>query len=391
MAGSFAKAQDTEKAKCSMSHTETSGFSPRSCGGLYMYKVAITYNLKKKNTSPELPVDYFSEFDSPKTVNAIKKALVSDGNEVVLVEANMQSLEFFIKNKVDMVFNIAEGVNGMSRESQVPAILDFIGIPYTGSDVLTLAIALDKAVTKKIFCHENIPTPGFQLFKSVDDKLSESLKFPLIVKPNCEGSAKGLSVTSVVRSPDKLYEEVKKAFTLYKQEVLVEEFIEGKELTVGILGNENPTLLPVIEVDFRNCKKSGEFFYSWRMKEFQGDASLHLVPEFFCPARLDEETERIVKDVALKAHRALGCFDLSRVDIRLSGDNIPYVLEVNPLPGLDPDESNLTIMTRAANISYNALINGILKNAQARYLLKLTGPFGQKGSGKIVTGQLSAH
>ncbi len=356
-----------------------------------MHRIAITYNLKKKNKSSELPADYFSEFDSPKTVNAIKEALASGGNEVVLVEANIQLVEFFMKNKIDMVFNIAEGTNGMSRESQVPAILDFIGIPYTGSNVLTLAVALDKAVTKKIFCYENIPTPDFQLFKSIDDKLSESLKFPLIVKPNCEGSAKGLSVTSVVRSPDKLYEEIKKVFTLYKQEVLVEEFIEGKELTVGILGNENPTLLPILEVDFKNCRESGEFFYSWRMKEFQGDASLHLVPEFFCPARLDEETAKAVRDVALRAHEALGCLDLSRVDIRLSANNIPYVLEVNPLPGLDPDESNLTVMTKAANISYNALINGILKNAQDRHILKLTGPFGRKGTGKIVTRQLSAR
>ncbi|MBM3254515.1 MAG: ATP-grasp domain-containing protein, partial [Candidatus Omnitrophica bacterium] len=187
----------------------------------------------------------------------------------------------------------------------------------------------------------------------------------------------------------RLYEEIEKTFMLYSQEVLVEEFIEGRELTVGILGNENPTVLPILEVDFTNCRESGEFFYSWRMKEYQGDESLHLVPEFFCPARLEEDTTKVVKEIALKAYRALGCFDLSRVDIRLGYDNIPYVLEINPLPGLDPDESNLTFMTNAANIPYRDLINGILRNAQER--LKLKGQLSQKGESKIVTGEFPAY
>jgi len=293
-----------------------------------------------------------------------------------------------MKNKVDMVLNIAEGINGISRESQIPTILDFLGIPYTGSGASTLAIALDKAVTKKVLCHDKIPTPNFQLFKSRDEKLSKDLKFPLIVKPNREGSAKGLANTSVVNSLERLYEEIKKTFMVYSQSVLVEEYIEGKELTVGILGNEDPIVLPILEVDFANCKDSGEFFYSWRMKEYQGDVDLHLVPEFFCPARLDEDTASIVKDVALRAHTSLNCFDISRVDIRLDHGNVPYVLEVNPLPGLDPDESNITIMTRTLGIPYEELINGIIKNAETRYLKRLAGHFGRKGESKVVTRQL---
>ena len=354
------------------------------------YRIALTYNLKRKNTDENLPEDYFSEFDSPKTINAIKVALESYGNEVVLVEADSGLLEFFKKSNVNIVFNIAEGINGISRESQVPAILDFLEIPYTGSNVLTLALALDKAMTKKIFGYENIPTPNFQLFKSPDEKLSGDMKFPLIVKPNHEGSAKGLSAKSVVDTAERLYEEVKSTCAIYKQEILVEEFIEGRELTVGILGNKNPEILPILEIDFANCAQSGEFFYSWRMKEYQGDESLHLVPEFLCPAKLGEDITKTVKDTALSAHRALGCFDLSRVDIRLSKDNIPYVLEVNPLPGLDPDESNLTIMSNAADIPYRDLINGILKSAQERYP-KLKGPLSQKGENKIVTGEFPAY
>lgn len=354
------------------------------------YRIALTYNLKRKNTSENLPEDYFSEFDSPKTINAIKVALESHDNEVVLVEADSGLLDFFKKNKVDIVFNIAEGINGVSRESQVPAILDFLEIPYTGSNVLTLALALDKAMTKKVFGYENIPTPNFQLFRFPSERLSGDMKFPLIVKPNHEGSAKGLSIRSVVDNAERLYEELKSTFAVYKQEVLVEEFIEGRELTVGILGNENPEILPILEIDFTNCSTSGEFFYSWRMKEYQGDERLHLVPEFFCPARLDEDLTKIIKDTALRAHRALGCFDLSRIDIRLSKDNIPYVLEVNPLPGLDPDESNLTLMTSVAKIPYRDLINGILKSAQERYP-KLKGPLSQKGENKIVTGEFQAY
>jgi D-alanine-D-alanine ligase len=149
----------------------------------------------------------------------------------------------------------------------------------------------------------------------------------------------------------------------------VEEFIEGKELTVALLGNgEHLRVLPVMEVDFSSCKKSGEYFYSWRMKEFQGDEALHLVPTFYCPGRLDRETALKVQNAAKKAHIALDCKDFSRVDIRLGEkDNIPYVLEVNPLPGLDPEESNLTFITKTCGIEYVDLINGIVEDALKRY------------------------
>jgi len=332
-------------------------------------RVAVTYNAKKKCTG-ELPIDYYSEFDSEKTINAIKDTLEDGGNEVVLVEVNYDLLDFFKNNHVDIVFNIAEGTCGNSRESQVPAILDFLGIPYTGSGVLTLAMAMDKAMTKKILRCENIPTPNFQLFKDYNDTIDPHLAFPLIVKPNMEGSAKGISTSSVVHNNTRLKEEVKKVIDTYHQEALVEEFIDGKEITVGILGNGNPDVLPPMEIDFSGCKESGEYFYSWRMKEYQGDASKHLVPTFYCPARIDKEVERKVSDVALRAHLLLGCLDMSRIDIRLSNkDNIPYVLEVNPLPGLDPDESNLTLIAKRSGMSYKDLINGILGSALKRNMV----------------------
>jgi D-alanine-D-alanine ligase len=229
-----------------------------------------------------------------------------------------------------------------------------------------LALALNKALTKRILKAEDIPTPQFQVFSRGTEELNPDLKFPLIVKPNCEGSAKGINSTSVVNTQDDLFKKIQETISIYKQEALVEEFIEGKELTVGILENGKTTILPILEIDFSTCKNSGEYFYSWRMKEYQGDRELGLVPTFHCPARLDKHTEAQVKEIALKTHHAVGCFDISRTDIRLSKNNIPFVLEINPLPGLDPRESNFPIMAYAAGMKYEDLIEAILLSASRR-------------------------
>jgi D-alanine-D-alanine ligase len=213
---------------------------------------------------------------------------------------------------------------------------------------------------------EDIPTPHFQLFQKGDEDLDRQLQFPLIVKPNCEGSAKGISASNVVTTTDTLYKKIKEVMSIYRHEVLVEEFIDGKELTIGILENGKTTVLPVLEIDFSNCRESGEYFYSWRMKEYQGNTELGLIPQFYCPARLDKETEELVKNTALRTHRALRCFDISRTDIRLGQDNVPYVLEINPLPGLNPQESNFPLMAYAAGMQYDDLIEAILMSALER-------------------------
>ena len=328
-------------------------------------KVALTYNLKKKD--PLKPVDYFSEYDSEETINSVITALKNKGHSVEAIDVDYPALfSYFKKNRVDMVFNIAEGKHGRFRESEVPAVLDYLNIPYTGSETFSLALALNKALTKKILKAENIPTPNFQLFVRGDEELSADLTFPLIVKPNCEGSAKGINKTNVVNSKEDLFRKVRECIDIYRQEALVEEFIEGKELTVGILENGKTRVLPILEIDFSNCKKSGEYFYSWKMKEFQGNTELGLVPEFYCPARLDKDIEEKVKDVALRTHRAVGCLDISRTDIRLDKYNTPYVLEINPLPGLDPKESNFPIMAYAAGMKYDDLIEAILMSASER-------------------------
>ena len=310
-----------------------------------------------------MPADADSEFDTPKTIATIARALEAAGYTVQLVEANEHLPEWFLSHTVDLVFNIAEGTHGDARESQVPALLESLGVAYTGSHSVTLALALDKTKTKQILAFEGIPTPRWQLFSTPKTPRSRALSFPLIVKPNREGSAIGISRESVVEDEPSLRRQVRYIYERYRQEVLVEEFVSGLELTVGVLGNQ---ALPVLEIDFAPCEASGEFFYSWRMKEFQGNSALGLNPSLYCPARLDEPTTARVQDVALRAHRALGCRDLSRTDIRLSAQGIPYVLEVNPLPGLSPWDSNFPVMTSAAGLSHEALIQRIVELAVNR-------------------------
>ena len=312
-----------------------------------------------------IPFDVDSEFDSQKTIETIVSSLRAHGHRVHLVEATTDLPQWFLTHAVDLVFNIAEGLHGEHRESQVPAILESLGVPFTGSNSVTLALALDKAKTKQILVSEGIPTPPWQLFPAPNTTLSRRLAFPLIVKPNREGSSKGIWRESVVGDEVSLRRQVAHIYARYHQEVLVEEFIEGVELSVGVIGSE---ALPVLEIDFTPCRSSGEFFYSWRMKEFQGNVSSGLTPLFHCPARLDDQTSARVQEVALRAHRALGCVDFSRTDIRLrAGDGTPFVLEVNPLPGLSPLDSNFPIMTTVAGMSHEALIQRIVDLAMARY------------------------
>lgn len=328
--------------------------------------IALIHNLKPAAKTQELPPDYYSECDSEKTIAAIAKALEGFGHTVLPVEADRHLPKWLHDNRVDLAFNIAEGFRGEAREARVPALLELLEIPYTGSGVLALSLALDKARSKKLFLSAGVPTPKFQLFSNPQEPLSGNLHFPLIVKPNCEGSGKGIWAESVVHQEGALRTQVQKVFDTCRQEVLVEEYIEGMELTVGILGQDS--IVPILEVDFSECAASGEYFYSWRMKEFQGNKEMHLVPRFWCPARLDAAVTQAVQKVALKAAVTVGFRDVARVDIRLSSEGIPYVLEVNPLPGLDPEESNLPLMAKAAGISYEALIHRLVLLACERAL-----------------------
>lgn len=325
----------------------------------------MTYNVKRQvDEQGGLPLDGESEFDTPRTIDTLVQSLRAAGHTVQLVEATSDLPRWFLTHHVDLVFNIAEGRRGEHRESQVPAILESLGVRFTGSNSVTLALALDKAKAKIILASEGIPTPAWQLFPTPHTPLHRQLEFPLIVKPNREGSSKGIWRESVVGDEPALRRQVTHIYERYHQEVLVEEFIDGTELTVGVVGEEP---LPILEIDFGSCRLSGEFFYSWRMKEFQGDHTRGLVPTLHCPARLDGPTTVRLQQLALRAHRALGCVDVSRTDIRLRADGTPFVLEINPLPGLSPFDSNFPIMATAAGLSHAALIQRIVDLAMLRY------------------------
>ena len=327
----------------------------------------MVYNLKRSVRAQDaLPVDFYSECDSASTIEAIAEALRCGGHTVHLVEADANLASWLAAHPVDVVFNIAEGASGPHRESQVPAILESLEIPFTGSGSVTLALALDKARTKQVLAYEGIPTPAWQLFERADDARNPKLAFPLIVKPNHEGSAKGIWRESVVWEDADLRRQIRRVLEQYHQAALVEEFIAGAELTVGVLGNDPPAALPILEIDFSSCARSGEFFYSWRMKEYQGDDARGLAPTFHCPARISPSIARRMQALAIRAHHALGCREFSRTDIRLRSDGVPFVLEVNPLPGLDPSESNFPIMTTAAGMPYAALINRLVEMAVVR-------------------------
>ena len=194
-----------------------------------------------------VPCDGDSEFDSSKTIDTIGMSLRASGHTVHLVEATRDLPQWFLTHAVDLVFNIAEGTHGEHREAQVPAILELLGVPFTGSNSVTLALALDKAKTKQILASEGLPTPPWQLFSSPSLPLSSHLEFPLIVKPNREGSSKGIWRESVLGDERSLRRQLRRLSERYRQDVLVEEFIEGMELTVGVIGDE---VLHILEIDF---------------------------------------------------------------------------------------------------------------------------------------------
>jgi len=324
-------------------------------------RVGFVYNLKR--VTPTLEKDSDAEFDAPKTINAIRDALERLGNTVVPLEANETLAGRLGDARVDVVFNIAEGWRGRTREAQVPALCDLLGIPHTGSDATSLAVAMDKAVAKDLFLRNGIPTPVSQLFRTAKDRLEPRMLFPMIVKPNAEGSSKGITGdNSVATNEDELRRIVKDALDRYRQPVLVEQYVSGREFTVALFQSDSGfRVLPPLEICFLDEKKPYPV-YSYEIKQ-DWDKNVR----YDCPAKIDKRLERTLATAARKAFLALGCRDYARVDIRLGGVNhVPYVLEVNPLPGLTPNFSDMCLIAKAAGISYDELIAMILRYSVRR-------------------------
>jgi D-alanine-D-alanine ligase len=327
-------------------------------------RIGITYDLKVDGPSPEgLPDDFQEEFDSPVTIEAIAQTLRRLGHEVAKLGDGRELLQRLLADPPDLVFNTAEGQGiGRSREARVPAVLEMLGIPYTGSDPLTLAVTLDKDCARRLVASAGVAVPPGVVVSAEDDAPAAvrraGVPFPVIVKPAWEGSSKGIRGKSLVDRPEELAEVVAWLQRDHRQPVLIEEYIEGDELTVGMLGNAPPRVLGVMRV-LPNAA-NGRFVYSLEVKRDY----LQQV-RYECPPPYPAELLHRIKEAASTAFRVLGCRDVSRLDFRLR-DGVPYFLEVNPLPGLNPESSDLMIMARLAGWQPAQVIETIFQAAVER-------------------------
>lgn len=323
--------------------------------------VGLTYDLKTDYKFKDGdPADANAEFDHPSTIDVIASAIEANDFKVERIGNAGNLLERLASLKVDIVFNISEGISGRNRESQVPAILEMAGIPFVGADALTLGLTLDKVMAKKIFIADKIPTPKFfEVSSSEQLGNTNHYKFPLIVKPRFEGSSKGLSESSRVQSKEELREQVEYIINTYKQPALIEEFISGQEFTVAIIGNDEPEIMPVVQIKIDGKLKLNDKFYT-----FARITSDRL--EYVCPAKISAELKKNLDELALKTYRAVECRDFGRVDFRVDQDGKPYVLEINPLPSLSTEDV-FKLIAENIGITYEDIIGKILNSAIKRY------------------------
>jgi D-alanine-D-alanine ligase len=336
-------------------------------------RIGISYDLKAADDAglrPGVPDDWQEEYDSPVTIDAIAKVMVALGHEVVHLGDGRPLLDKILADPPDFVFNLAEGHGtSRSREARVPAVLEMLGIPYSGSDPLTLAVTLDKDCAKRLVQSAGVAVPRGLMVSSntptgaecngargLDIDVSR-LRFPVLVKPAWEGSSKGIRSHCLVDRATELSAVVDSLLDDHQQPVLIEEFIQGDEITVGIVGNP-PQILGVMRVSPR--QPTDRFIYSLEVKrDFQRQV------RYECPPTLPAAVNDAIARAAMTTFDVLGCRDFARVDFRLR-DNIPYFLEVNPLPGLNPDTSDLVILARLRDWTYAQLVGAIVDAALSR-------------------------
>jgi len=339
--------------------------------------VALTFNLREESAcadiSPDEPPsagqeDLYAEWDDIHTIRAVEAAL-SKRHRVSLVEANLDAFEKLRALKPDLVFNMAEGLLGAGREAQIPAMLDMLDIPYTGSDPVTLGICLDKRRTKEVLSANGIATPKFVTVQSVSE-LPSRLRYPLMVKPILEGSSKGVTDKALVQSRKELIPQVRWVTETYRQPALVEEFLPGREFTVALLGNgEDVRVLPIVEIDFSTLPEGVNPIYSFEAK-WIWDREENPLEIFHCPARLEPLLQKQIETLCLRAYHALGCKDWCRIDVRLDAKGHPQIIELNPLPGILPrpeQNSCFPKAARAAGLSYDELILAVADAAARRH------------------------
>ncbi|MGA1872574.1 MAG: KamA family radical SAM protein [Thermoplasmatota archaeon] len=336
--------------------------------------IGIAYNLKKVPQKGERQ-DRYAEYDDLDTIDAIRRVFENNGYEVKLLEADMDFFEKLKSSEVDFVFNIAEGIQGESRESHIPSILEMLNIPYSGSGVLTQAITLNKSRKKEILNYYDVPTPRFQLFRNVNQKLDPTLRFPMIVKPDAEGSSVGITNDSLVYDAESLKKQVGKVLKDYQQNALAEEYLDGREFTVSLLGNGKPQVLPIIEVDFSHLPENIHHFDSFEAKWTYDDPEKQM-DAIIVPADLKPRLKANIEKVAKKTFSTLGIVDFCRIDLRLDANEVPHVIDVNALPGMMPDPRSNSRFTRscfASGMTYEDIIMSIFKAALKRYNLAMVG------------------
>ena len=323
-------------------------------------RVGLAFNVKPAGTPEHLPEDAFEEYDSEATVGNIENALSLLGHDVRRLPAGHGFVDSVRSAAPDIVFNVAEGEGGRCREAHVPAVLEMLGIPYVGSDPLTLCITLDKPVAKRLVEHDGFPTPPFRIARSAEELDSLPFPFPVIVKPAFEGSSKGVRIASRATSLDQAREMVRFVTRTYRQVAMVEAFVPGAEVTVGVLGNDPPRVVGMMEIVPKTVSPA-EFVYSLEVKRDWENRVTYRVPPAL-PAAVLSEIERC----ALGIFRALGCRDFSRIDFRLDASHTPHFIECNPLPGLSPEYGDLPIMADRMGIPYLSLVGEILSHALSR-------------------------
>lgn len=312
--------------------------------------------------------DLYAEWDEPETIDAVERALSGLG-KVIRLEADREFPRKLLAARPDFVFNIAEGLYGVNRESHVPAICEFLGVPCHASDPLTLSLALHKGRTKEILAHHGVPTAPFIVANSRTDARNVTLPFPLFAKPALEGSSKGITTRSLCANRAKLVSLVGELLDVYQEPVLIEAYLPGQEFTVAIIGNgREARCLPIVGMKFDELPLNAPPIYGYEAK-WLWDTPDRPLELFECPARIEKDLAREIRTVALSAYRVLGCRDWARVDVRCDAAGRPMVVEVNPLPGILPnptDNSCFPKAARAAGMSYDTLIQTVADIAWRR-------------------------
>ncbi|MCC7118987.1 MAG: hypothetical protein IT310_10720 [Anaerolineales bacterium] len=344
------------------------------------WKIAVLANIKDESQpKPEgVPPDAFADFDHIETIDALRAALETDGHTTAFIQADRDLPYALRAEKPDICFNIAEGLGGDAREAQTPALLEMLKIPYTGSRVLTNAISLDKTLTKRIWRDRRLPVAPFQEFVTGEETLRAELKFPLFVKPAREGTGMGVDLKAICANEREVRERVQYIVSTYQQPALVETFLPGREFTIGLLGRADAKLysrhpewyekdgfhrFPILELDTKNSTSTWVYTNEAKSKEVGADGT----PGYFCPAEVEPELEKKLKYLALRAHQLLNTLDVSRTDIRLDEEGNPRVMEINTLPGLTPDYSDLCLQAKAEGIKYEDLVLDILYLGASRW------------------------